>query len=105
MIDGKRPLVFLFDSIVSKVILEDGANSLDMASEPMLYIMAQDATAFAEHLKAHIGPGDARAAGAIDELAVAASAAVATSLDRSSRQGFSAVFKSTIGNLRGLRKK
>ena len=105
MIDGKRPLVFLFDSIVSKVIFEDGANSLDMASEPVLYIMAHDVRAFAGHLKAHISPVDAGAVEAINALAVVATSATSSSLDRSSRQGFSAVFKSTIGTLRGLRKK
>lgn len=105
MIDGKRPLVFLFDAIVSKVIFEDGANSVDMASEPVLYIMAHDALAFARHLSGHIGPGDAGAMEAINALAVAATAATAASLDRPSRQGFGAVFKSTIGTLRGLQKK
>ena len=105
MIDGKRPLVFLFDNIVSKVVFEDSANSVDMASEPVLYIMAHDAQAFADHLKARIGQIDAGAMDGINALASSAAAAVGASLDRQSRQGFAAVFKSVMSKLRGLTKK
>ena len=109
LIEGKLTLVYLFDAIVDKVVFEDaGANSLDMASEPMLYIMAHDGAAFAEHLKVRMAGnlgavGDASTMDALHQLAGAVAAA--QSLDRPARQGFSAVFKSAVTVLRGKTKK
>ena len=112
LIEGKLPLVYLFDAIIDKIVFEDaGANALDMASEPMLYIMAHDAAAFAEHLKVRMegnldGNIDAIDVSTIEALSQLVTAvAAARALDRTARQGFGAMFKFAVSVLRGKTKK
>ena len=52
LIQEKTPLIFLYDAIMSRVVFDDGGlNAIDLASEPVLYLMAHDPQSFIQFLQ------------------------------------------------------
>ena len=107
LIDGKHTLVFLYDIILAQIVFEDaGVGSIDLASEPVLYIMAHDSEFYSEYFRHKVlnavqnHHSQEKILSACDELK--SSVLQNTSVDRNARQRFLLIFKSCIIRIRRM---
>lgn len=105
LIEGKHALVFLYDIILARIVFEDaGVGSIDLASEPVLYIMAHDAAFYSEYIRhkslhaVQNQQSQEQISSACDDLK--SCVLQNASVDRNARQRFLPVFRSCIIKIR-----
>lgn len=110
-IEGKAPLLFLYDKIMSRILYDDSSwNTIDLASEPVLYLMAHDPGLYIQFLEGILLRNpiinltmQQKATMALEELNTGVLSSL--SLDRPARNTFRSVFKSSVFKLRSVVKK
>lgn len=108
LIKGKSALVFLYDAIISRIVIDDdGLSALDFACEPVLYLMAHDYQLYTQYLRDKVYDRltnndmlQQRAKVVLEDLNTWAFTSLP--LDRASRNAFRRPFRDFIVKIRGL---